>query len=60
MKYESIIKKINYWKSYDGTGDEYRKTHDLDCIQTKGNLAADTIFSLWLPLRYTLNYFEHP
>lgn len=25
---------------------------------TGGNLFADTIVSLWLPLRYTLNYFE--
>lgn len=38
------------------TGDDYRKTHDLDCILTNGNLFADTLFSLWLPLRYTLNH----
>lgn len=59
MDYTPIIKKIEYWKNYKGKGDEYRKTHDLDCILTGGNLYADTIFSLWLPLRYTLNYFEH-
>lgn len=58
MNYEPIIAKINYWKDYEGTGDAYRKTHDLDCVLTNGNLFADTIFSLWLPLRYTLNYFE--
>ena len=30
MNYEPIITKINYWKNYDGTGDAYRKTHDLE------------------------------
>lgn len=60
MNYQPILDKLSYWKSYDGNGDEYRKTHDLDCILTGGNLYADTIISLWLPLRYTLNYFESP
>ena len=53
----SIIKtQIKYWINYVGTGDEYRKKHDLDCILTNENLFADTLFSLWLPLRYTLNH----
>lgn len=53
----SIIKmQIEYWINYTGTGDAYRKKNDLDCILTNGNLFADTLFSLWLPLRYTLNY----
>jgi len=60
MNYQPILDKLSYWKNYDGNGDEYRKTHDLDCILTGGNLFADTIISLWLPLRYTLNYFENP
>lgn len=34
--------------------DEYRRDHDLDCRLAGGDLKADTIFSLWLPLRYTL------
>ncbi len=55
---EPIIEKIKFWRDYDGTGDEYRKTHDMDCVLTGGNLYADTIFSLWLPLRYTLSFFE--
>lgn len=55
---EPIIKKIEYWKNYNGTGDAYRRSHDMDCILTGGNLYADTIFSLWLPLRYTLSFFE--
>ena len=58
MDYKPIITKIYYWKDYKGEGDAYRKTHDFDCVLTNGNLFADTIFSLWLPLRYTLNYFE--
>lgn len=60
MNYEPILKKLEYWKNYDGTGDEYRREHDLDCILTGGNLKADTLFSLWLPLRYSLNYFDSP
>lgn len=55
--YHPIIKKIEYWRDYTGTGDLYRKEHDLDCILTNGNLNADTIISLWIPLRTTLNHF---
>lgn len=57
---EPIIAKLIYWRDYDGTGDDYRRTHDWDCILSGGNLNADTIFSLWLPLRYTLNRFNTP
>ena len=53
---ETIKTHIQYWIDYKGSGDEYRKTHDLDCILTGGNLYADTLISLWLPLRYVLNY----
>lgn len=55
-----IVAKLKYWRDYTGTGDEYRRTHDLDCILSGGDLRADTIISLWLPLRYTLNYFDTP
>lgn len=55
--YTPILQKIKYWRDYTGTGDLYRQEHDLDCILTGGNLFADTLFSLWLPLRYTLNYY---
>lgn len=55
----AIIKKLQYWHNYQNIyTDEYRKKHDWDCILTNGNLLADTIFSLWLPLRYTLNSFD--
>lgn len=56
MNYEPIKDEIQYWIDYTGKSDEYRKTHDRDCILTDGNLYADTLFSLWLPLRYTLNH----
>lgn len=56
--YAPILKKIEYWRDYTGTGELYRKEHDFDCLLTGGNLLADTLFSLWLPLRYTLNYYS--
>ena len=55
---ETIKTHIQYWIDYTGTGDEYRKAHDLDCILTGGNLYADTLISLWLPLRYVITYCD--
>lgn len=52
---ENFKKHIQYWRDYKGSGDNYRKDHDLDCILTNGNLYADTLISLWLPLRYILD-----
>ena len=64
--YESIREKLNEWITYDDNEpkgnyyenpelyDSYRKAHDRDCVLTEGNLHADTIFSLWLPLRNTI------
>lgn len=52
---KTIEKHIQYWINYKGSGDEYRKERDLDCKHTGGNLNADTMISLWLPLRYALN-----
>lgn len=57
-----IEKKIEQWIFYESNEpkgnkklqDNFRKQHDLDCQLTNGNLKADTIFSLWLPLRFTL------
>lgn len=58
--------KINQWINYERNKptipykrneeihDNYRKDNDLDCQLTDCNLKADTIFSLWLPLRFTL------
>ncbi|WP_282924013.1 hypothetical protein [Mediterraneibacter massiliensis] len=55
--YSPIREKIRYWRKKTKAGDLYRQKTDLDCILTDGNLNADTIFSLWLPLRYVLNHF---
>ncbi len=64
--YEPIKRMIDAWiwysenvpkSNYDDAPedhDNFRKEHDLDCILTGGNLFADTIFSLWLPLRFTI------
>ncbi|MFI3255179.1 MAG: hypothetical protein R3Y63_12730 [Eubacteriales bacterium] len=61
-----FTQKLHFWIEYEKNlpqipllgnemfFDEYRKYHDLDCRLTGGDLRADTIFSLWLPLRYTL------
>lgn len=64
--YEPIKRKINSWLSYEQNKpkipykgneklhDDYRSKNDLDCILNDGNLHADTIISLWLPLRMVL------
>lgn len=64
--YKSIMNKIQEWINYDEKRpksdyftnqkehDEFRMKNDLDCKLTNGNLNADIIFSLWLPLRLSL------
>ena len=64
--YKPIKEKIYSWIWYEENKlksryaddrmkhDEFRSKYDLDCVLTNGNLNADTIFSLWLPLRLTL------
>jgi hypothetical protein len=64
--YQPIKQKIADWIWYDDgkptskylenpkEHDEYRRWHDRDCVLTGGNLYADTMFSLWLPLRHTI------
>ena len=61
--YAPIIEKVKYWREgncYDEsiTYDSYRQRHDWDCMVTEGDLNADTLFSLWLPLRYSLNFYD--
>jgi hypothetical protein len=70
--YEPICIKLREWISYDenkpcspywknpAEHDDYRKMHDRDCVLTGGNLCADTIFSLWLPLRSTIRRINPP
>lgn len=59
INYEPIKRKIEARIWYDeneleNNKDKFRKKYDLDCILTNGNLHADTIFSLWRPLRFAL------
>lgn len=56
--YCPILKQLTYWRDYTGTGDSYRQQHDLDCVHL-GCLEADTLISLWLPLRYSLDDFGY-
>lgn len=63
---EPIEHKIRFWIEYEKNlpqipfkgneifFDEYRSRYDLDCQFLGGDLSADTIFSLWLPLQYAL------
>lgn len=64
--YRPIIQKISSWIEYEENKpktkydedaekhDKFRSAHDLDCVLRNGNLHADTIFSLWIPLRFAL------
>lgn len=64
--YEPIYNKIRYWIEYElgrpksnyylynEEHDLYRSNNDLDCVLRNGDLFADTIFSLWMPLRFSL------
>jgi hypothetical protein len=64
--YDPIRTKLQSWMDYmkneptcpyrgnEELHDRYRAENDLDCVLTNGNLCADTIFSLWMPLRQVL------
>lgn len=64
--YEPIRRKAEEWLWYDENQpksryfanvqehDRFRSLHDRDCVLTGGNLKADTLFSLWTPLRHTI------
>ena len=66
MSLTPIKMKIDSWVSYEEnkprtpyakdweTHNKYRSENDLDCVLLGGDLRADNIFSLWLPLRYSL------
>jgi len=46
-----IINFLNYWMCLEGP----RTKNDLDCLYLKGDLCADTIFSVWTPLKFVLD-----
>lgn len=54
--FSPIKETLAYWLD-PGTGDRLRD--DRDC-QLTGSLNADTIISLWTPLRFTLNKMSRP
>ena len=42
-----------YWmKAAGGSGDEWRKKNDLDCLYFDGDLRADTLMSAWTPIKW--------
>lgn len=61
-----IINFLNYWMkgqdvfvSYDSNNlqlyHEWRRANDLDCIAKGGDLRADTLVSMWTPIKWVLN-----
>lgn len=45
-----------YWlKAAGGSGDEWRKENDLDCLYFDGDLRADTLMSAWTPIKWVVN-----
>ncbi|MBZ9688271.1 hypothetical protein G9F72_018220 [Clostridium estertheticum] len=46
-----IINFLNYWMCLK----EPRTENDLDCLYLNGDLCADTIFSVWTPLKFVLD-----
>jgi hypothetical protein len=62
-KYEELAYKEQ--NKYHEAYNEWRKKYDLDVIHLNGDLCADTIFSIWMPLKMCLQisatypYSEH-
>lgn len=48
-----------YWlKAADGSGDEWRKKNDMDCLYFNGDLRADTLMSAWTPVKWVANFLN--
>lgn len=48
-----------YWmKAAGGSGDEWRKKNDLDCIYFNGDLRADTLMSAWTPIKWVADFLN--
>lgn len=44
-----------YWmRAGEGSGDEWRKKNDLDCLYYNGDLRADTLMSAWTPIKWVV------
>lgn len=53
-RFEAEMLYVKHMPNSFSLKSEYRSKFDLDCQHLKGDLNADMIFSLWLPLRYVL------
>lgn len=54
---DPIMDYLMYFRAWAQSGDkseEFRMTHDLDCILMYGDLHADTVFSFWMPFKMYL------
>ncbi|MCM1048535.1 MAG: hypothetical protein NC433_08925 [Clostridiales bacterium] len=51
--YDDHQPKSNYFANRE-EHDAFRSKHDRDCMLTEGELKADTLFSLWTPLKQTI------
>lgn len=63
VKVENWIKYNKNWPKgkYEDNPkpfDDYRSKNDMDCNLTNGNLFADTIISLSLPMRFVLRELD--
>lgn len=48
-----------YWmRAAGGSGDEWRKENDLDCIYFDGDLRADTLMSAWTPIKWVADFLN--
>jgi len=48
-----------YWiKASEGTGDEWRQSNDLDCLYFDGDLRADTLISMWTPIKWVVDFLN--
>lgn len=48
-----------YWiKASKGSGDEWRKENDLDCLYFNGDLRADTLMSAWTPIKWVADFLN--
>ena len=48
-----------YWiKASQGSGSEWRKKNDLDCLYYNGDLRADTLMSAWSPVKMVADYLN--
>ena len=48
-----------YWlRAAEGSGEEWRKINDLDCLYFEGDLRADTLMSAWTPVKWVVNFLN--